>query len=40
MKWDVGYGLDLAGSGKRQLAGTFECGNGPLGAIKSGGFLD
>jgi NADH:ubiquinone oxidoreductase subunit 3 (subunit A) len=27
-------------SGERQLVGTFECGNEPLGSIKYGKFLD
>ena len=35
-----GYGLDRAGSGKRQVAGTCECGNEPSGSIKCGEFLD
>jgi hypothetical protein len=39
-KWVVGYGLDWAGSGKRQVAGTCECGNEPSGSIKRGEFLD
>jgi len=30
-KWDVGYGLDRAGRGEGQVAGTCECGNEPSG---------
>jgi len=37
-KWDVGYGLDRAGSGY-VMAGTCECGNEPSGSIKCGEFL-
>ena len=33
------YGLDLAGSGYGQVAGTCECGNEPSGSIKCGEFL-
>ena len=29
-----GYGLDRAGSGCGQVAGTCECGNEPSGSIK------
>jgi len=39
-KWDMGYGLDRAGSGKGQVAGTCECGNEPSGSIQYGEFLD
>ena len=35
-----GYGVDRAGSGKGQVAGTCECGNEPSGTIKCGEFLD
>jgi len=35
-KW--GYGLDRAGSGRGQVAGTCECGNEPSGSIKCGKF--
>jgi hypothetical protein len=35
-----GYGLDWAGSGYIQVAGTCECGNEPSGSIKRGEFLD
>jgi hypothetical protein len=28
------------GSGQGQVAGSFECGNEPLGSIKCGEFLD
>jgi len=35
-----GYGLDRAGSGYGQVAGTFECGNEPSGSIKCREFLD
>jgi hypothetical protein len=35
-----GSGLDLAGSGPRQVAGTCECGNEPSGSTKRGEFLD
>ena len=31
-----GYGLDRAGSGWGQVAGTCECGNEPSGSIKCG----
>ena len=34
-----GHGLDRAGSGKRQVAGSCECGNEPLGSINAGNFL-
>jgi hypothetical protein len=33
------YGLDRAGSGKGQVAGTYECGNELSGPIKCGEFL-
>ena len=36
----VGDGLDLAGSGQGQVAGTCECGNELSGSIKCGDFLD
>jgi len=36
----VGNGLDRAGSGEGQVAGTCECGNVPSGSIKCGEFLD
>ena len=40
-KSDVGgYGLDRAGSGKGQVAGTCECVNELTGSIKCGGILD
>jgi len=40
-KWDVWkYGLDRAGSGQGQVAGTCECGNEPSGSIKCEEFLD
>ena len=35
-----GYGLNRAGSGYGQLAGTCDCGNEPSGSIKFGVFLD
>jgi hypothetical protein len=35
-----GCGLDGAGSGQGQVAGTCECGNDPSGSIKWGLFLD
>ena len=35
-----GYGLDLAGLGLGQVAGTCECGNEPSDSIKCGQFLD
>ena len=35
-----GYGLDRAGSGKGQMAGTCECGNLPSGSMKCWEFLD
>ena len=35
-----GNGLDRAGSGEVQVVGTCECGNGSLGSIKCGEFLD
>ena len=34
------YGLDRAGSGQGQVAGTCECGNELSGYIKCGEFLD
>jgi hypothetical protein len=39
-KWNVGYGLDLAGSGYRQAAGTCESCNEPSGSIKCGELID
>jgi len=36
----LGYGLDLAGPGQGQVAGTCECGNEPSGSIKFGEFLE
>ena len=35
-----GYGLDRAGSGYGQEAGTCACGNEPSGTTKCGEFLD
>ena len=35
-----GNGLDQAGSGQGQVAGTFECDNEPSGSVKCGAFLD
>jgi len=35
-----GHGLDRAGSGQGQVAGTCECCDGPSGSIKRGKFLD
>jgi hypothetical protein len=35
-----GHGLDLAGSGKEQVAGTCECGNEHSGSIKCRELLD
>ena len=35
-----GYGLNRAGSGQGQEAGTCECGNEHSGSIKYGEFLD
>jgi len=37
--WDVGYGLDRADSGQRQVAGTCDCGNEPSSSIKCEEFL-
>jgi len=34
------YGLDRAGSGYGQVAGTCECSNEPSGSINCGEFLD
>ena len=34
-----GFGLNRAGSGDRQLAGTCECGNEPTGYLKCDEFL-
>jgi len=34
-----GYGLDRAGSGWGQMAGTCECGNEPWGSLNAGNFL-
>ena len=39
-KWDMGYGLDRAGSEQGQVAGTCECGKEQSGSIKFGEFLD
>jgi hypothetical protein len=39
-KWDVGYGLDRAGSEYGQVEGTCECGNELSGSIKCAEFLD
>ena len=39
-KWDEGYGLDRAGTGQGQVAGTCECGNEASGSLKCGEFLD
>jgi hypothetical protein len=39
-KWDVGYGLDWAGSELKQVAGTCECCDKPSGSIKCVEFLD
>jgi len=39
-KWDVGYGLDRAGSGWEQVVGICECGNEHSGSIKCREFLD
>jgi hypothetical protein len=33
-------GLDYFGSGERQVVGACECGNGHLGLMKCGEFLD
>jgi len=38
-KWDGEYGRDQAGSAKRQVADTCDCGNEPSGSIKCGEFL-
>jgi hypothetical protein len=35
-----GYGLDLAGSGQGQVAGTCNCSNERSGSISCGEFLD
>jgi len=35
-KWDMGHGLDRAGSGLGQVAGICECGNEHSGPIKCG----
>jgi len=34
------YGVDRAGSGYGQVAGTYECDNEPSGSIKCRKFLD
>ena len=34
------HGLDRAGSGLGQVAGSCECGNEPSGSVKCGEFLD
>jgi len=39
-KWDSGHGLDLRGSGQRQVTDCCKCGNDLSGSIKSGEFLD
>jgi hypothetical protein len=36
--WDVGHGLDQAGSGEGQVDGIGECGNEHSGSIKCGEF--
>jgi hypothetical protein len=36
----LGHGLDRAGSGHGQAAGTCKRGNKPSGSIKCGEFLD
>jgi hypothetical protein len=33
------YGLDWAGSLKRQMAGSFECGSEPTGSINCAVFI-
>jgi hypothetical protein len=35
-----GHGLDRAGSGQGQVAGTYEFGNEPSGSMKCGKLLD
>ena len=35
-----GYGLDQAGSGQGQVAGTYDCGNETPSSIKCDEFLD
>jgi hypothetical protein len=35
-----GHELDRSGSGERQVAGSFECGNELSGSIKYGEVLD
>jgi hypothetical protein len=32
-KWNVGHGMDRAGSGQRQVADTRECGNETWGFV-------
>jgi len=39
LTWIWRHGLDRSGSGYRQVAGTYECGNKPSGSIKCGAFL-
>jgi hypothetical protein len=39
-KWDGGRGLDRAGKGQGQVAGTYKRDNEPSGSIKSEEFLD
>jgi len=39
-KWDVGHGLDRAGSEQGKFAGTYKCGNEPSGSVNCGDFLD
>ena len=39
-KWDVMHGLDRAGLGQGQVAGTCEYSNEPSGSVKYGEFLD
>jgi hypothetical protein len=39
-KWDVGHGLDQAGSGWGQVAGRCECGSEVSGSIQCREFLD
>jgi hypothetical protein len=39
-KWDGEHGLDLSGTGLRQVAGTCECGNEPSGSRKCGEYVN
>jgi len=39
-KWDREHGLDLSGSGERQVVGSCECSNEPSCSVTRGKILD